>query len=106
MIEFPGDRSGYELRRDLHQSQRSVALSTADAESDRCQRVIESLKGTIQVPTLRLNYATAVFPDSSPRLARCAERCARGFSESVDRNGNVLRGTGKQCERATLELVS
>ena len=30
MIEFPGDRSGYELRRDLHQSQRSVALATAD----------------------------------------------------------------------------
>ena len=31
MIESPGGRSGYELRRDLHQSQRSVALSTADS---------------------------------------------------------------------------
>ena len=62
MIESPGDRSGYELRRYLHQTQREVALTTADPESDRCQRVIESLKGTIQVPTLRLN----TLPQYSP----------------------------------------
>ena len=48
-------RSGYELRSFLHNSQRKVAYQTADPTSSRCQLVIDSLGGTIQVPTLRLN---------------------------------------------------
>lgn len=49
---FEGGR-GYELRAGLHADQRLPAIAAYDA--DRCARVLESLTGTIQVPTLRLN---------------------------------------------------
>lgn len=61
-IENPGEKSGYELRRFLHQSQRTVALQSVDVNSDRCQAVLKSLVSTIQVPTLRLNTITNFSP--------------------------------------------
>ena len=91
MIEYPGGRSGYELRRYLHQTQREVALTTADPESDRCQRVIESLKGTIHVPTLRLNTLPQYSPirrsdwrDASRQSERrIGEYCGSVFNRRV-----------------------
>ena len=44
---------GFELRSSLHSLQRLRAIGDYDA--DRCARTINNLRGTIQVPTLRLN---------------------------------------------------
>ena len=109
MIEFPGDRSGYELRRDLHQSQRSVALSTADSESDRCQRVIESLKGTIQVPTLRLNtlpqYSPIRRPDWRDALSDVPEALANQWIETATFFAGQENSVSEQLSSWSLELV-
>lgn len=53
------DISGFELRSSLHSLQRLPAIARYDEA--RCANVINSLAGTIQVPTLRLN-ALAVQP--------------------------------------------
>ncbi len=109
MIEFPGDRSGYELRRDLHQSQRSVALSTADSESDRCQRVIESLRRTIQVPTLRLNtlpqYSPIRRPDWRDALSDVPEALANQWIETATFFAGQENSVSEQLSRWSLELV-
>ena len=109
MIESPGDRSGYELRRDLHQSQRSVALSTADSESDRCQRVIESLKGTIQVPTLRLNtlpqYSPIRRPDWRDALSDVPEALANQWIETATFFAGQENSVSEQLSSWSLELV-
>ena len=109
MIESPGDRSGYELRRDLHQSQRSVALSTADAESDRCQRMIESLKGTIQAPTLRLNtlpqYSPIRRPDWRDALSDVPEALANQWIETATFFAGQENSVSEQLSSWSLELV-
>ena len=109
MIESPGDRSGYELRRDLHQSQRSVALSTADSESDRCRRVIESLKGTIQVPTLRLNtlpqYSPIRRPDWRDALSDVPEALANQWIETATFFAGQENSVSEQLSSWSLELV-
>ncbi len=109
MIEFPGDRSGYELRRDLHQSQRSVALSTADSESDRCQRVIESLKRTIQVPTLRLNTLPQYSPirrqDWRDALSDVPEALANQWIETATFFAGQENSVSEQLSSWSLELV-
>ena len=109
MIESPGDRSGYELRRDLHQSQRSVALSTADSESDRCQRVIESLKGTIQVPTLRLNtlpqYSPIRRPDWRDALSDVPEALANQWIETATFFAGQENSVSEQLSSWSIELV-
>ena len=109
MIDFPGDRSGYELRRDLHQSQRSVALSTVDAGSDRCKRVIESLKGTIQVPTLRLNtlpqYSPIRRPDWRDALSDVPEALANQWIETATFFAGQENSVSEQLSSWSLELV-
>lgn len=50
---------GFELRSSLHSLQRLRAI--ADYDPDRCARTIGTLRGTIQVPTLRLN-TFAMYP--------------------------------------------
>ena len=109
MIESPGDRSGYELRRDLHQGQRSVALSTADAESDRCERVIESLKGTIQVPTLRLNTLPQYSPirrsDWRDALSDVPESLANQWIETATFFAGQENSVSEQLSSWSLELV-
>jgi imidazolonepropionase-like amidohydrolase len=44
---------GFDLRRELHTLQRLPAI--ADYSETRCNHVLDTLTGTIQVPTLRLN---------------------------------------------------
>jgi len=50
---------GFELRSSMHAAQRSEAIANYDEE--RCQRTIDSLRSTIQVPTIRLN-TMAIYP--------------------------------------------
>ncbi len=56
---------GYELRRELHESQRLPAIAAYDA--DRCRVVLASLRQTMQVPTLRLNAFNRSRPDREPQ---------------------------------------
>lgn len=51
---------GYDLRSSLHADQRVPAIRAYDA--DRCAQVLRSLRGTIQVPTLRLNTVAVERP--------------------------------------------
>ncbi|WP_439102162.1 amidohydrolase family protein [Congregibacter sp.] len=50
------DSDGMSLRRSIHTVQRNRAIANEDA--DRCDRVLASLRNTIQVPTARLNAMT------------------------------------------------
>ena len=108
-IESPGDRSGYDLRRELHQSQRAIALATADPRSDRCQRVIESLKGTIQVPTLRLNTLPQYSPirraDWREALNDVPEALANQWIETAEFFAGQENSVGEQLSSWSLELV-
>jgi hypothetical protein len=58
----PGEISGYHLRSRLHNEFRAPALERATINSERCSQVIQSLKNTIQVPTLRLNTIPTYSP--------------------------------------------
>ena len=87
-LDQPGTRSGHEVRSHLHSSQRPLALETADPKSDRCQRVIQTLTNTIQVPTLRLNTITRYSPtlrnDWLIHLERLPKGLAKDWLESAD----------------------
>ncbi len=71
--EVVGRAGGHALRSQIHREQRTRALGTLDVRSARCQRVIASLRNTIQVPTLRLNTISQFSPieraDWEPALA-------------------------------------
>ena len=107
MIEFPGDRSGYELRRDLHQSQRSVALNCGS--NPIAVSVIESLKGTIQVPTLRLNtlpqYSPIRRPDWRDALSDVPEALANQWIETATFFAGQENSVSEQLSSWSLELV-
>lgn len=66
-----GEGRGFNLRSGLHALQRLPAIGTYD--EDRCNDVLDSLRNTTQVPTLRLNASGMVRrfdqPDWSPAVA-------------------------------------
>jgi imidazolonepropionase-like amidohydrolase len=55
---------GYDLRRQIHESQRLPAIEAYDAE--RCDLVLATLSTTTQVPTLRLNTLSLSAPFDDP----------------------------------------
>lgn len=55
---------GYPLRKSLHAAQRYGAMSNHDTA--RCDEVLATLRGTMQVPTLRLNAFNRARPDRLP----------------------------------------
>jgi hypothetical protein len=56
--------SGFELRASLHDQQRLPAIAAYDEA--RCDRVIDSLTSTIQVPTLRMTALNLAPPYTNP----------------------------------------
>jgi len=63
-IANPGEQPGITLRGDIHSDQRPKAIDNySQAE---CDRVIQALANTIQVPTLRLNTAAIYQPYDRP----------------------------------------
>lgn len=52
---------GFDLRAELHQRQRGVAIAHYDEA--RCDAVLTALADTIQVPTLRLNTRALIHPE-------------------------------------------
>lgn len=66
----PGAR-GHPLRSRLHEAQRLPAIANHDAA--RCEVVLAALRGTLQVPTLRLNAFDRVRPDRMPAWRAAAD---------------------------------
>lgn len=56
---------GHPLRKALHDEQRHPAIAAFDGP--RCERVLEALRGTLQVPTLRLNAFNRARPYRAAR---------------------------------------
>ena len=64
LLRNPDGVSGYELRSSMHELQRLPAIAAYDEA--RCDRVIDSLTSTIQVPTLRLTALNLAPPFAKP----------------------------------------
>lgn len=64
LLKNPGGVPGVELRSSLHDLQRSPAIAAYDEA--RCDRVIDSLTSTIQVPTLRMTALNLAPPFDKP----------------------------------------
>jgi imidazolonepropionase-like amidohydrolase len=81
------DGRGFDLRSELHASQRLPAIAAYDAE--RCESVLAALADTVQVPTLRLNAFDAVRPyereDWASALAALPPAVAAAWSEAAER---------------------
>ena len=109
-LNQPGSRSGHEVRSHLHSSQRPLALETANPRSDRCQRVIQTLTDTIQVPTLRLNTITRYSPtlrnDWLIHLERLPKGLAKGWREAADYWATRPSPLGYLMSDWSLELVA
>lgn len=64
LLKNPGGVSGFELRSSLHDLQRLPAIAAYDEA--RCDRVIDNLTSTIQVPTLRMTALNLAPPFDKP----------------------------------------
>ena len=100
-IQEFGDGRGIELRSELHVLQRRPAI--ADFDEARCDEVIDTLRDTIQVPTLRLNQMrmarTFERPDWTPALAELPEAVRDSWHERADR----MRHAGPPADNAFAE---
>ena len=109
-IVSPGERTGYELRRSLHQSQRTSALESADASSERCQKVLASLVNTIQVPTLRLNTITQYSParrhDWVNHLERLPQPLGQNWLATAKFYAGQTSELGNRMSEWSLEVVA
>ena len=85
-IQGFGDGRGIELRSELHALQRLPAI--ADFDEGRCDVVLDTLRNTIQVPTLRLNMMRMVGifarPNWPPALAALPDEVRRNWQERAD----------------------
>lgn len=77
---------GFELRSALHSLQRLPAVAAYDEA--RCDAVLNALRDTIQVPTLRLNASRMVRrfdqPDWAPALAMLPDEVQQRWQAQVD----------------------
>jgi len=81
-LKNPEGMSGFELRSSLHGLQRLPAIANYDEE--RCDRTLDALVSTLQVPTLRLSamsmvppYVREDWPDALSRLPAAAAEAWR-----------------------------
>ncbi len=78
LLRNPDGVSGYELRSSMHELQRLPAIAAYDEA--RCDRVIDGLTSTIQVPTLRLTALNLAPPFDKP-----------DWNEALSRVGDDVR---------------
>ena len=64
LLRNPAGVPGYDLRSSLHELQRLPAIAAYD--ETRCDRVIDSLTSTLQVPTLRMTALNLMPPSAQP----------------------------------------
>ena len=61
-IQDTADGGGFELRRAMHQEQRTRAYAGVAVDSKRCRAVQDAFSNTVHVPTLRLNTISRFSP--------------------------------------------
>ncbi|MEM1231004.1 MAG: amidohydrolase family protein [Pseudomonadota bacterium] len=87
-IAGAGPGGGYALRSALHAEQRPRALASLQVDSPRCQQVIQALRNTIQVPTMRLNtiggYSPLARADWREALAQLPESVSARWLERAE----------------------
>ncbi len=71
---------GYDLRRSLHSLQRVPAIEAYDEA--RCNEVLSTLTGTVQVPTLRLNTVSIELPFNDPDWPRALSDLPTAIAEA------------------------
>jgi cytosine/adenosine deaminase-related metal-dependent hydrolase len=90
-LQNPKGVSGYELRASLHKLQRIDAIKHFDEV--RCQKTIQSLGKTLQVPTLRLNAMLAYPPFQRAGWDEAFSRLPDTVRESW---GSLIEASGDQ----------
>lgn len=109
-IDEPGEKSGYELRRHLHQTQRTVALDTVNVDSEKCLAVLQTLKNTIQVPTIRLNTITKYSPlkrgDWQEHLNQIPEAVSEKWLSTARMYAGQGSGLGLAMSDWSMQLVA
>ncbi len=80
---------GYDLRRSLHSLQRVPAIEAYDEA--RCDKVLGSLRDTIQVPTLRLNTVAIELPFDDADWARALSELPAAVAEAWQANADQMR---------------
>ncbi|MCR9097139.1 MAG: amidohydrolase family protein [bacterium] len=88
---------GHPLRKSLHDAQRFAAI--ADHDADRCDEVLVALRGTMQVPTLRLNAFNRARPDRNPVWARAAQALPEDVRVRWDAKVRELAEEGERDQR-------
>ena len=104
-----GERSGYVLRSALHAEFRPRALANIDVSSERCVQVINSLRHTIQVPTLRLNTITQYSPleraDWQSNLAKLPPALAQQWRQTAENFFGKASADSLKMASWSLQLV-
>ncbi len=80
---------GYDLRSSLHKLQRVPAIE--DYDEARCDAVLQTLTGTIQVPTLRLNTVAVRLPFNDPDWPRALAALPVPLQETWQAQADALR---------------
>ncbi|MEM8768410.1 MAG: amidohydrolase family protein, partial [Pseudomonadota bacterium] len=80
---------GYDLRSALHKLQRVPAIE--DYDEVRCDAVLKTLTGTIQVPTLRLNTVAVRLPFDHPDWPRALGELPEPIEKAWQARAGVLR---------------
>ena len=107
-IAAAGPGRGHPLRKAMHEDQRYAAIANSDPA--RCDEVLASLRGTMQVPTLRLNAFNATRPFEETAWQAAAEALPEDvrarWAETVDALSDPDREWDLRFANWSLGLVS
>lgn len=96
-LEAWAGRRGHPLRKSLHDAQRLAAIERHDPA--RCDEVLAALRGTMQVPTLRLNAFDRARPDRLPEWSRAARALPADVRARWDATARMLAEEGERDPR-------
>ena len=97
VLEAWSEPRGHPLRKSLHEAQRYAAI--ADHDPARCDEVLSELRGTMQVPTLRLNAFDRARPDRNPVWKGAAEALPADVRARWDAKVRELAEEGERDQR-------
>ena len=93
-LEAWAEPRGHPLRKSLHDAQRYAAIEDHDAA--RCDAVLAALRGTMQVPTLRLNAFDRARPDRLPAWSSAARALPSGVRARWEAPAHELAAEGER----------
>lgn len=96
-LEAWAEPRGHPLRKSLHDAQRYAAIEDHDAA--RCDAVLAALRGTMQVPTLRLNAFDRARPDRLPAWSSAARALPSGVRARWEATALELAAEGERDQR-------